>query len=312
MDPTDAEYVFHPTYHKRIPVDGIPQYARQCWDQIVANKDLDLPTQQVLLAQYRCDEIAQAAMESFDVIIKPLEAAVRSDAIITGLGEKMRVARETVLTNFESQAQRYHKETYRRKLEELKATVDLRLHVLFRAQVSGLHILCTKRFQEHVDVNLRKGGEFGTTVVSAKEHVLESFDMEAKAVTIDGTGWSYSHDRELLVEDIDEMTSRLRKDEMTRVIDRLEKQVKTELEEPVALAFGKPRAEIWDVLIEEFEKFKESKVQAFKEKAVSGLNATEGDVSEGIEALKTRVWLALRDRLDGECEPTHLLLRLRE
>ena len=313
MEKEDPEYVFHPTYHKRIPADGIPLYAKQCWDQIVANKDLDLPTQQVLLAQYRCDEIAALAMESFDATIKPLENMVRTDSIIADLGPKMSTSRKDVLGEFENQAQRYHKETFKRKYEELRGTVDLRLHVLFRGQISGLHSLCIKRFQAEVETSLKKEGyNFAKVVLNAKEKVMEKFDKEAQAVMVEGTDWTYDHDRELLVNDIDEQASRLRKDEISRVLDRLEKQVKTELEEPVALAFAKPSNSIWDTLIAEFEKIKQTKVESFKEKAVMGLNATEEDVSEGVEGLKSRAWTALRDRLDGECEPTHLLLRLRE
>ena len=313
MSKEDPNYVFHPTYHKRIPADGIPLYAKQCWDQIVANKDLDLPTQQVLLAQYRCDEIAALAMESFDVTIKPLENMVRTDSMIPDLGPKMSSAMKKVLGEFEDQAQRYHKETFRRKFEELKGTVDLRLHVLFRGQISGLHSICTKRFQNEVETALkREGYNFAKVVLNAKEKVMEIFDKEAQAVMVEGTDWSYDHDRELLLNDIEEQASRLRKDEISRVLDRLEKQVKTELEEPVALVFAKPSETIWDTLIAEFEKVKEAKVEAFKEKAVMGLNATEEDITEGVEGLKVRAWTALRDRLDGECEPTHLLLRLRE
>lgn len=309
----DPEYVFHPTYHKRIPADGIPLYAHQCWDQIVSNKDLDLPTQQVLLAQYRCDEIATLAMESFDSVIKPLESMVRTDSTIPGLGPKMSSARKEVLGEFEGQAQRYHKETFRRKFEELRGTVDLRLQVLFRGQISGLHSVCTKRFQSEVETSLKKEGyNFAKVVLSAKERVMEIFDKEANAVMVDGTDWTYDHDRELLLTDIEEQASRLRKDEISRVLDRLEKQVKTELEEPVALVFAKPSETMWDTLIAEFDKIKEAKVEMFKEKAVRGLNATEEDVTEGVEGLKLRAWTALRDRLDGECEPTHLLLRLRE
>lgn len=33
-------------------------YASSIWDKVLTNKDLDLPTQQELLAQYRCDEIS--------------------------------------------------------------------------------------------------------------------------------------------------------------------------------------------------------------------------------------------------------------
>ena len=65
--------VFLPEYHRRIPADGFSVYAEGVWDQIVHNKDLDLPTQQELLAQFRCDEIAREVMVAFDEAITPLE-----------------------------------------------------------------------------------------------------------------------------------------------------------------------------------------------------------------------------------------------
>ncbi|KAG1061949.1 hypothetical protein G6F42_027542 [Rhizopus arrhizus] len=57
-DPQNADFVFKPEYHKRIPADGYHIYASGIWDKVLTNKDLDLPTQQELLAQYRCDEIS--------------------------------------------------------------------------------------------------------------------------------------------------------------------------------------------------------------------------------------------------------------
>jgi hypothetical protein len=60
-NPSDPNFVFHPQYHKRIPADGFHVYASGIWEQIMSNKDLDLPTQQELLAQYRCDEIANVS-----------------------------------------------------------------------------------------------------------------------------------------------------------------------------------------------------------------------------------------------------------
>jgi hypothetical protein len=164
-----------------------------------------------------------------------------------------------------------------------------------------------------VGKGLKRGeGGFAKTVMVCKERVLGRFDVEAGEVVIEGTGWSYEHDRELLVQDIDGVTARLRKEEIGRLSEKLEKQVKAELEEPVSVVFAKPTDTIWDTLISEFDKIKDEKVEAFKEKAVMGLNATDEDVTDGIEGLKTRAWMCLRDRLDGETEPTHLLLRLRE
>ena len=54
----------------------------------------------------------------------------------------------------------------------------------------------------------------------------------------------------------------------------------------------------------EFEVIKERKVKEFKEKVKTGLNASDDDVVEGVDVLKVRIWTCLRDRLDGECEPT--------
>ncbi len=65
--------MFLSEYHRRIPADGLSVYAEGVWDQIVNNKDLDLPTQQELLAQFRCDEISREVLVAFDATIGPLE-----------------------------------------------------------------------------------------------------------------------------------------------------------------------------------------------------------------------------------------------
>ncbi|KAJ9071699.1 Dynamin-like GTPase that mediates homotypic ER fusion [Entomophthora muscae] len=51
-DSQHPNYVFRPQYHKRIPADGLQRYSESIWEQIVKDKNLDLPTQQQLLAQF--------------------------------------------------------------------------------------------------------------------------------------------------------------------------------------------------------------------------------------------------------------------
>ncbi|KAJ1784272.1 Dynamin-like GTPase that mediates homotypic ER fusion, partial [Coemansia sp. RSA 2167] len=50
VDTKSSEYVFQPEYKRRVPADGFPRYAEAVWEKVVSNKDLDLPTQQELLA----------------------------------------------------------------------------------------------------------------------------------------------------------------------------------------------------------------------------------------------------------------------
>lgn len=95
-DPDSSEYVFQPKYHKRIPADGIGQYMSSVWDAVVTNKDLDLPTQQEMLAQFRCDEIAADAFIKFAEAIKALGPAV-AGKVDKELGAQMGGAREVAL-----------------------------------------------------------------------------------------------------------------------------------------------------------------------------------------------------------------------
>jgi len=88
-DPSNPDYLFQPQYHKQIPADGFYKFVSNIWvcllfslllvfllgcliflslsfffqEKIIHNKDLDLPTQRELLAQFRCNEISSVSQE---------------------------------------------------------------------------------------------------------------------------------------------------------------------------------------------------------------------------------------------------------
>lgn len=64
---------------------------------MVTNKDLDLPTQQELLAQFRCDEIANVAFLAFVEGIKAFSTSPGVGKVIPGLGKLMENARSIAL-----------------------------------------------------------------------------------------------------------------------------------------------------------------------------------------------------------------------
>ena len=61
------------------------------------NKDLDLPTQQELLAQFRCDEISASALAEFNEQAKPQKRPIEAGKVTIGLGEMMRSWRSQAL-----------------------------------------------------------------------------------------------------------------------------------------------------------------------------------------------------------------------
>ena len=67
---SESNYVFKPKYHKGVPADGFSHFTKCIWEKIVTSKELDLPTQQQLLAQFRCEEIAKVSFFNLECLKK--------------------------------------------------------------------------------------------------------------------------------------------------------------------------------------------------------------------------------------------------
>ena len=241
--------IFLPEYHRRIPADGVPIYAEQIWDQIVHNKDLDLPTQQELMAQFRCDEIAREVLVAFDEAIMPFEnkqaSGIKAGApeVLGGLGVAMRTARMKTLKNFETEASRYHKGVYTRKRSELASQIDSRLKALFQNQLSAAHKSGIKHFSNAVSSAVKAGQkkgsyDFAQIVDGEKKRAFERYEKEAKATIVEGAPWSgYKQEFALYQKELSEVSRQLRRDEMRRLASRVERWVKSRLGESIGLEF---------------------------------------------------------------------------
>lgn len=337
-----SQPVFLPQYHRRIPADGFPMYAEGIWEQIDSNKDLDLPTQQELLAQFRCDEISKEVLVPFDEIITPLEErqskAVEAghSLILPDLGKAVGAARETLLKNFEEEASRYHKGVFKRKQTELESKVDSRLKTLFTQQLNAVHKIGIQDFSEAVSAAVKagqkKGGnyDFYKIVQTEKQKALKKFESVAQTSTVTGAPWSdYKSQLTLYQKELDEVSARLRKDEMRRLATRSERWVRSKLGESVSLEFnklGSGRAgsgapaegemppnekDLWDRVWNVFTDTVSQAESRFTERA-RGFDASPDEVEVGLWRLRRKSWSALRDKIDEEMMEGNLLLKLRE
>jgi hypothetical protein len=334
--------IFLPEYHRRIPADGFSVYADGIWDQIVNNKDLDLPTQQELLAQFRCDEISREVLVAFDEQIVPLEDRQAEDArmgkpsVIADLGPAMSTARSRIFTEFETSAGRYHKGVYMRKKAELEGKVDGRLKALFQKQLNAAHKSGVESFSEAVS-NAVKGGQkkgatydFAHIVETEKQNALAKFESEAQAIMVEGAPWSdHKQELNLYKKDLDAVSGKLRKDEMRRLATRIERWVRSRLDESIGLEFNKigtgrggsgapehgerPASEkdLWDRVWVIFTEAVEAAEKRFTERAAS-FDASADEVEVGLWRLRRKSWGVLRAKIDEEVMEGNILLKLRE
>jgi len=342
LDDQDLERgLFLPEYHRRIPADGFPIYAENVWNQIVSNKDLDLPTQQELMAQFRCDEIAREALEGFDEAIVPFEnkqaEGIRSGAleVLGGLGAAMRAARMKTVKNFDTEASRYHKGVYSRKKGELESKIDGRLKILFQGQLSAAHKSGVRDFSEAVSGAVKAGQkkgasyDFAEIVDREKKNAMSRYDKEARGVLVEGAPWSnYKQEMALYQKDLNEVSGRMRREEMRRLATRVERWVRSRLGESVGLEFNalgsgrggsgapesgeKPEEKgIWDRIWALFTKTVQEADRRFTERAKS-FDASPAEVDVGLWRLRRKSWGVLRAKIEEEMMEGNLLLKLRE
>ena len=332
--------VFLPEYHRRIPADGLPHYAEGVWDQIVNNKDLDLPTQQELLAQFRCDEIMREAMVAFDETITPFETrqsnatALGRPEVIGGLGAAMLAARSKAVKDFETEASRYHKGVYQRKRTELEGKTDTRLKALFAGQLTAAHKSGITKFSEAVSSAVKAGQkkgayDFAEIVSEQKKVALSDYEAQAKAVVLEGVSWSnYKQELVLYQKELDQVSGQLRRDEMRRLATRVERWVRSKLNDSVGLEFnaigsgrggsGAPEEgdrpsekQIWDRIWKLFTDTVQDAEKRFSDRALS-FDASQEEIEVGQWRLRRKSWSALRAKLEEEMMEGNLLLKLRE
>jgi len=311
-DPSDPNFVFQPQYHKRIPADGFHVYASGIWEQIMSNKDLDLPTQQELLAQYRCDEIANAASEVFTEAIANLKSPVlEKGQIVSDLGPQMSAARQQALRSFDKEASRYHAAVYEKKKIDLLNKLNAQLSVYFIGQLRNLHKQAVFMFQDYIKNELKQPSyNFAAVVESATANSEKYFKENAQEIVLSDTDWSYDSEYTQLQEDFSELSGKARADEIKKMTKALEKQVENDLSEPVSMALNNPTNDMWHKILSAYRHAKERGQDTLIKKAKS-FNSSDEELEESVNNLVLQSWLLLRRKVDEELADSMLLLKLR-
>ncbi|KAH0589536.1 Protein SEY1 [Termitomyces sp. J132] len=311
VNKSSEDYLFKPVYHKRIPADGVAFYMEGIWDQVQSNKDLDLPTQQELLAQFRCDEISAVAFSEFSEQAKSQKRPVESGRVIEGLGALMKNWRTQALARYDRDASRYHKGVYGRKRTDLIASIDATLSPLFLGQLKNLHKTCLINFKKELLDGLRgESYNFADVVSKAQKRCVETFSMSATEAFVEGTDWVWEDELESLKEEVRGVADQCRKDETKKMVNLIEKNFKKHISEPVELALNKANSAMWDSVLKAFTISLDRAETTYSTKARS-FNCTEEENVSSLSTLRKRAWLALRAKIDELTAEPVMLSKLR-
>ncbi|KAE8227070.1 hypothetical protein CF319_g419 [Tilletia indica] len=313
VDPKDSNYVFKTEYHKRIPADGLPHYLNSIWDQVMSNKDLDLPTQQELLAQFRCDEIANAAFAVFGSDVKAFRRPIEAGTVLESLGLDMNTHRSSALAKFDRDASRYHQEVYKKKRIDLLEKLNSTLLPFFLGQLKNLHKTVLSEFKSNVTDKLRgEGNDFAEVVGAERARAETIFSTACAAILLADTDWGTAVEEEhaQLQDDISQIADQCRAEETKKMITQIERTFKKAIAEPTELALSKPRPEMWDAVLKAFKDALEQAEATYSRRAKT-FNCTEQENIVALRSLRRKAWLALRAKVDEQTADATLMAKLR-
>ncbi|KAF9903376.1 Dynamin-like GTPase that mediates homotypic ER fusion [Linnemannia zychae] len=307
---SDPNFVFQPQYSKRVPADGLHVYAEAIWEKIMTNKDLDLPTQQELLAQFRCEEIANAAFVVFKDQIKEFRHPIEAGLLVEDLGPKMKQARDVATKSFDKDASRYLPAVYQRKRTEVLTKANSMLESYFVGQLKNLHKKAVSNFTLQLQQALKvEGTEFAKAAATTKKNAVDFFLKGAKAIKLTETDWEYEEELYQLENDLDELTTVQREKELAKMLTGLEKLIKKELDEPVRLALDQPGSGMWGRIMTIYRRTSEDAELLFK-KMGKTFELKEEEQDELLLNLKRQSWVLLTMKVQEESVDGLILYKL--
>lgn len=299
MDPLDEGFLFKPFYHHDIPIEGWTMYAENCWEQIDSNKDLDLPTQQILVAKFKCDEIASLCLDDFVVSVDDLKRSA-GDAVKSGdvdyeeVGLTLTDIRDNVLEHYDLAASKYNQSVYEERKLILGDKVNAHLHEIVAIYADDLVAQSSKVFVTGLGKKSRNG-TFLDTVATLTEAITTSFAEDLAHLSLRGELNTNKY-AESLERDVSKAMLRQQIVELNSIVSKFLKKLNNGLSTTILEEIASPTDETWDNILAKFDSLTGELLGKFKTSDGTydfGLGTDDRTNSETAKAIEYRSWQLL-------------------
>ena len=140
---------------KNVPADGLKQYVNQIWTDILNDKDLDIPSQREMLANYRCTEIKNKILSSYDKEFKEFYK-LSSEQDLVDFKDRCIDLKNRICSEYEKQGSNYENKVYKNIYKNLDEQISQKLYVCFMNQTKRLIPVLQKGMRRQLDKKLSK------------------------------------------------------------------------------------------------------------------------------------------------------------
>lgn len=318
MDSENEKYLFKPYYHHNIPIDGWTIYAQNCWDQINNNKDLDLPTQQVLVAKFKCDEFMNSTYDEFSRVFEEhfTDEDVSSDTDFAGMGALALSLLEKAIKKYDSAASRYNQSVYSQRKDLLveklhgkyRKFFDLVTHHLIERIISDFNVALAS-----IKKNL-SDKSFYEEVSQLRNEKTDYFLQTIQLFSLKDDQGEVAH-KEKLSSELESAIEKQKSIRLNSILVKSLKKLNAVLCRVMVEEISDPTEKTWDNVISNFKKnVLETFLKYRKEdgKYDFGLGTSNESNNLVIECFNFRSWCSLHEVIHRYISKDSVLNQLKE
>lgn len=319
-DHGNEDFLFKKHYHHDIPIDGWTMYAENCWDQINNNKDLDLPTQQILVSKFKCDEILTSVYEEFLLKFEERHTRVVPTDInelvdYEEIGGSLSDLEKDTLENYDLLAARYNQTVYLQKRKLLEEKISALYQELIDKYVNHLSLQFFTKFSSSVpSKKLPKDVPFVVATEHLRSSVVEQFIKSCAFLSLNGK-LDHSQYVSAFNKKLETLLVKQRLIELNSILTKSLKKVESTVGKAITSEITQPAENTWDRVL---SKFKSSKDEFFLSKfeTVDGLDFGLGTSSTinslAGEKFNFRAWSILHAQIRKLISKDNLLILLKD
>lgn len=304
--------LWSPNYHHNIPIDGWTMYADSCWEQINNNKDLDLPTQQILVAKFKCDEILLETFADFSAKFDEiaLNHKPSSETDYLEFGKFLNDLSEDVLENYDFDASKYDKTVYQERREILQGKVLVKLYDLVESHLN--FIIRSKLTAFSSDIKQLKGKDFKNQVDVLSQDLITDFTSKAKLITGNTSFEVFSNK---LVQEMADLITNQQVYELNNIVEKSGKRLSTNLNKAITAELQNPSEKTWDSVLKKFRELTNTFLESYyvDENVYDfGLGTSPVDNLDVISKYKFKSWVLFHDTIHKLISKDNVLTLLKD
>uniref|UniRef100_A0A3N7GPP3 GB1/RHD3-type G domain-containing protein n=1 Tax=Populus trichocarpa TaxID=3694 RepID=A0A3N7GPP3_POPTR len=192
------------------PASGFPLRAEQIWKTIKENKDLDLPALEVMVATFRCEQIAKEKLSrlKLDETWLAMSKALKSGPV-SEFGKKLSSILENYLSQYDKEATHFKESIRDEKRQELETEALKVLHPAYVDMLRHLHYSALKSFKNRLAKRVKEASRdgFEASIDHIGQDAMHQFENGCKDVSI-SKEWDASAVRGILLCEVEKIKSK--------------------------------------------------------------------------------------------------------